>query len=61
MQQRLFPIVLCPGCTVRMAIRSVTTVRPNARMKVIVYHCPRCDLETARHMILPDSTASRRA
>jgi hypothetical protein len=61
MQQRLFPTVLCPGCTIRMAVKSVSAVRPKARMQVIIYHCPRCDLETARHMIVADAAASPRA
>jgi hypothetical protein len=60
MQQRLFPTVLCPGCTIKMTVKSLSATRANARMKIIVYHCPRCDLETARHMILPDAAAAPR-
>jgi hypothetical protein len=43
-----------------MTVKSVSATRANARMKIIVYHCPRCDLETARHMILPDAAAAPR-
>jgi hypothetical protein len=58
MQQRVFPIVLCPGCAIKMAVKSVSAARPKGHMRIILYQCPRCDLETARHMILPDAVPS---
>jgi hypothetical protein len=55
MEQRWFPIVICPGCQVKMTVRLVLPARPNIRrLETIVYHCLQCDLETTRHSTAPD-------
>jgi hypothetical protein len=51
MEQQSIPIVVCPGCKIKMTVRVVLPARPNIRrVETIVYQCPRCDLETTRHV-----------
>jgi hypothetical protein len=51
MTQRSFPEVLCPGCKVKMSVELILPARANVRrMETVVYSCPQCALETARHV-----------
>jgi hypothetical protein len=52
MIQRSFPEVLCPGCNIKMSVKLVLPARANVRrMQTIVYDCPKCALETTRHVV----------
>jgi hypothetical protein len=42
------PVVLCPGCKVKMAVILVEPMTPGARMDEVTYRCPQCDTETKR-------------
>lgn len=52
MMQRSLPEVLCPGCKVKMSAKMILPAGGKiGRMETVVYRCPRCDLETRRHVV----------
>ena len=43
-----WPIVMCPGCRVRMTVKSVVADAPGKDTGTITYVCEVCHTETAR-------------
>ena len=43
-----WPIVMCPGCRVQMAIKQVISDAPGKDTGTIVYVCDTCKTETTR-------------
>jgi ribosomal protein L37AE/L43A len=52
MRTRSFPIVICPGCKIEMAVVSARPVPGAERVEEIIYRCPKCGTETARRVAI---------
>lgn len=43
-----FPIVMCPGCRVRMILKEMHPVLFTGDIYTAIYHCQECGTETQR-------------